>query len=208
MKTNAEGTKSYGPNQEDILKQLPSSLYTALNTFNIDGQTTMYAVWHLRPIKTFLSASFIDYLARTLSDPRIERMCDKACDDAWAAHGKPPPAFTTNIFQAEFMQNFEGPIPGKLFIDRGDRMRIPCALQMDFFNPEGLRKHGNHNSIGILSAANLGITDETIRYKPEYMHASIIAGPCEPDYHQINPWLKPIIDEALIAWKRGIHISS
>ncbi|KAJ7478508.1 hypothetical protein FB451DRAFT_1172840 [Mycena latifolia] len=106
MKMNVEGTESYGLNQEDILKQLPSSLYAVLNSFNIDGQTTIYAVCpschhmhlpinadsaipvypsrcmnhmlrkdgieacatelvekrqgHLWPIKTFLSASFID----------------------------------------------------------------------------------------------------------------------------------------------------
>jgi hypothetical protein len=38
------GQETYDANQYHILDQLPTSLYTALNKFNIDGQTTMYAM--------------------------------------------------------------------------------------------------------------------------------------------------------------------
>jgi hypothetical protein len=41
---NSHGEDSYNGNQTSILNQLPTSLYTALNQFNIDGHTTMYAM--------------------------------------------------------------------------------------------------------------------------------------------------------------------
>src|ERR1700761_266927 len=108
----------------------------------------------MRPICSFLSASFIDHIARILSDPDIERLCDKACDDAMAALDQPPNPYSTNVFDSDFMKTFEGPVPGQLFIDRGSRMRLPYALFLDFFNPNGNRKRGNHDSIGLLSAVN------------------------------------------------------
>ncbi|KAF8235442.1 hypothetical protein L208DRAFT_1042044, partial [Tricholoma matsutake] len=43
LTTNAEGEDAYDENQCSILKQLPTSLQTALNKFNIDGQTTTLA---------------------------------------------------------------------------------------------------------------------------------------------------------------------
>lgn len=253
LQKDANGSDTYDTKQQDVLKQLPSSLYVALDRFNIDGKTTMYAVCpscehthkplnpksivpkypqrcvnrivekdgisdcstellvlrngQLRPIRPFLAPSFFDHLARILSDPEIELMCDKACDDAWAARNDPPPPFATNIFEADFMKTFKGPIPGELFIKRGRRMRLPYAIQMDFFPPHGKSMHGNSDSIGILSAANLGI-DLFVRYKPEYLYVAILSGPKDPHLDKINGYVKPLIDEAVIAWKRGVHIST
>ncbi|KAJ7489727.1 hypothetical protein B0H11DRAFT_2229749 [Mycena galericulata] len=116
---DAEGSYSYDALQEQILKDLPSSLYTAMQRLNLDGKTVLYAAcpschhihapifspsniptWpeecenevvgedgrykcatallidtkcHPRPIRPFLSHSFLDYLARLLSTPDIER---------------------------------------------------------------------------------------------------------------------------------------
>jgi hypothetical protein len=46
---------------------------------------------------------------------------------------------------------------GQLFIDRGDKIRLAFAMHIDFFNPNGTRKCGNHDSIGIISLANLNL---------------------------------------------------
>jgi hypothetical protein len=40
----SDNKKIYDGNQNHILDQLPTSLYTTLNQFNIDSQATMYAV--------------------------------------------------------------------------------------------------------------------------------------------------------------------
>jgi hypothetical protein len=55
-----------------------------------------------RPIKPYLVASFSDYLARSLSDPKVEQLCKQACDDAWATLDNPPKD-TTSVFDAVFM---------------------------------------------------------------------------------------------------------
>ena len=249
-----DGRETYDANQNHIIDQLPTSLYTALNRFNIDSRTTLYAIcptcncsWkpsydhvsatpkypaectnrilepsgsstchtellverngHLRPIKPFLAASFSDYLARSLSDSETERLCDKACDDAMSALNDPADGDMTNIFHAAFMKKFDGPQAGKLFIDRGDKVRLAFVIQTDFFNPNGTRKRGNHDSIGIISLVNLNLPED-IRLCPEHIFlAGIIPGPREPEKEQISHFLRPIVDECVIGWDRGIHLS-
>lgn len=244
----------YDGHQSHILNQLPTSLYSTLKQFDIDGRTTMYAVCpacsctykpsynrvtatasypaqcanrivgpsgssvcqtnlleerngHRRPVKTFLAACFTDYLARSLSDAEIERLCDKACDDAMVSLNDPPDSDMKNIYHAEFMKKFEGPIPGQLFINRGNKIRLAFAIQTDFFNPNGTTKRGNHDSVGIISLANLNLPED-LRCQPEHMFpAGIIPGPREPELEEISHFLRPIIDECLVAWKPGIHVS-
>lgn len=162
---DAYARSEYDPTQHAILDQLPTSLFTALNHFNIDGRTTIYAACpscnfthkaiydpvstnatypaecnnpivgadgryacgasllevrngHSRPIKPFVTASFTDYLARSLADPEVERLSKQACDDAMANIQKIPGS-STNIFDADFMKIFGGPVIGELFVDRG-----------------------------------------------------------------------------------------
>ena len=107
-------------------------------------------------IKPYLVASFPDYLACLLTDPKVERLCKQACDDTMSTLNHPPKE-TTNPFDAKFLQSFEGPIPGQLFIDKGINIRLAFSMNVDFFNPNSLIKCGNHNSIGIISLANLNL---------------------------------------------------
>jgi Transposase family tnp2 len=142
-----------------------------------------------------------------LSDAETERLCDKACDDAMAAIGDPPEGDMKNIFHVEFMKKFKGLTSGRLFIDRGDKVRLAFAIHTDFFNPNGVRKWGNHDSIGIISLINLNLP-ENIRLQPDNLFpAGIIPGPSEPEKEEISHYLRPIIDESVVAWERGIYIS-
>jgi hypothetical protein len=159
-----------------------------------------------RPIKPFLYVSFKDHLARLLADPKIEEMCDWACDVAMASLGEPAPEHVHNVFEADFLRTFQGPGTEKLFIDRGERMRLALEVQLDFFNPHGTSKRGNHDSIGIMSVAVLNL-DEDIRYKPESMWFSIIPGKKEPNVDEISHYQRPLVDELVLGWERGIHIS-
>jgi hypothetical protein len=104
------------------------------------------------------------------------------------------------------MKTFEGPTPGQLFIDRGEKMRLAFIIHTDFFNPRGSRKRGNHDTIGIISLALLNLPP-SIRYLPEHMYLSIIPGPIEPQTADISYYLRPVIDECLVAWKPGYHLS-
>ncbi|KAF8240193.1 hypothetical protein L208DRAFT_1552399, partial [Tricholoma matsutake] len=112
----------------------------------------------------------------------------------------------TNVFHAEFMKLFEGPIPGQLFIDRGDKVRLVFAMHVDFFNPNGTTKRGNHDSIKIISLTNLNLPSSA-HYKPENIYLAIIPGPHEPALEDLNHFTRPIIDKLEIGWKRGFHVS-
>ncbi len=161
----------------------------------------------LRPIKPFLVASLQDYMARSLSNPDIEKLCDQACDRAMGRRDIPlEDRDMTNVFDGGFLKDFLGP-DKKLFIDRGDKMCLAFAMHVDFLNPNGTRKHGNHDSIGLVSMANLNLP-EHIRYRPENIFlVGIIPGPREPNVDQISKYLAPIMDVCVDGWERGFHVS-
>lgn len=192
-----------------------NAIYPALCTNNIVGATGLHACGatllemrngHSRPIKPFVTASFADYLARSLADPEVERLSKQACDDAMENIHNPPNE-STNIFNAEFMKTFSGPIAGELFVNRGAKVRLAFAMHVDFFNPNGNRKRGNHDSIGIISLANLNLP-ETIRYLPEHIFLlGVIPGPREPSLEELNHYIRPIVDQLETGWKHGFHIS-
>jgi hypothetical protein len=249
MTTGLQEAK-YDAHQEFTLKQLPSSLYTALSKFNIDGEATLYAVCpscnythqpsynpvstttsypthcihrlageggsHIcgtalldgqsHPIKPYLVSSFREYLVRLLANGSTEQLCDQACDEALASlrNGE---TNMSNIFQGEFMRTFEGPLPGKLFIDRGDKARLAFAIHVDFFNPNGLRIRGNSDSIGIISLAILNLP-LSLRYRPQNLFlVGVIPGPKKPGGNEISHFIRPIVEEFQIGWERGFHIS-
>lgn len=163
----------------------------------------------LKPQKPFLMASLEDFIGRTLADSNIEMLCDKACDDAMESLNNPtdPRRDTKNVFEADFMHQFKGPDGRTLFIDRKGKVRLALALQMDFLNPNGIRKRGNHDSISMISMANLNLP-EHLRYQPEHIFlAGVIPGPKEPNVDEIPNFIRPLIDICLIGWERGIHIS-
>ncbi|KAF8577146.1 hypothetical protein K439DRAFT_1649157 [Ramaria rubella] len=66
---------------------------------------------------------------------------------------------------------------------------------------------GASASSGLISAACINLPED-IRYKSENMYcAGIISGPKEPTLEFLNPYLKPVIDDMVIAWERGYHFS-
>lgn len=134
------------------------------------------------PLKPYLISFLPDYLVHCLADPVFLEQSMQATDDALysAQHPNQLSTGVDNMFQAEFMKDFKGP-DGKLFIDQGHKIWLAFSLHMDFFNPNHVTVRGNHDSIGIISAANLAL-DSSIQYLPEY----ILLGPKEPSYDDID----------------------
>ncbi|KAJ7819315.1 hypothetical protein B0H13DRAFT_2378458 [Mycena leptocephala] len=216
----APDDEEYNPHQTHTLQQLPKNLRAALDTLKLDSKTTVYAACpacHFthapkedrvtgdrpeavleplledrngksRPIKPFLYVSFKDHLARLLADPKIEEMCDRACDVAMASLGEPAPEHVHNVFEADFLRTFQGPGTEKLFIDRGERMRLALEVQLDFFNPHGTSKRGHTIQTGV----------HVVQHNP---------GKKEPNVDEINHYQRPLVDELVLGWERGIHIS-
>ncbi|KJA18365.1 hypothetical protein HYPSUDRAFT_121010, partial [Hypholoma sublateritium FD-334 SS-4] len=48
----------------------------------------------------------------------------------------------------------------------------------------------------------------SIRYQPENMYvAGIVPGPKEPHDDELNHYIRPVIDDFLLSWERGVHYS-
>ncbi|KAH7876537.1 uncharacterized protein C8R40DRAFT_1041834, partial [Lentinula edodes] len=149
-----------------------------------------------QPIKPYLVGSFPDYLARCLLDSTYLEQSVRATDKAFHDIQTGNHVKTTSVhdvFEAEFIRDFQGP-NGKLFVDRGDKIRLAFSIHLDFFNPNGITHRGAHDSIGVISSANLAL-DPSIRYLPENMFlAGIIPGPSEPKGGEIDHFVQPVID--------------
>ena len=111
-----------------------------------------------------------------------------------------------SVFEANFIKDFKGP-DGKLFVDRGDKIRLAFSIHSDFFNPEGVTLRGATKSLGIISFANLAL-DPSIRYLPEYLFiAAIIPGPNEPSVDEMDYFVRPVIEQFVQAWRPGVTVS-
>ena len=158
------------------------------------------------PKKTFMYHSFSDYLASLLVRSDVKSMMDKACEDLFCSRSSPP-MFIKNPFEASFLHKFDGPGPGKLFVDRGDEGRYAFALHVNFFNPEGMTVRGASTSSGIISMACLNLPLD-VRYKPENMYlAGIIPGPKQPSLENLNHYIRPLVQELVASWERGVWYS-
>ena len=159
-----------------------------------------------RPKKLFAYHDFKDYLYALDSREDLRKLMDKACDDAFQSVQNRS-SIISDIFQGDFFRTFKAPNDNTLFIDRPpNEGRYAFSCNLDFFNVEGLRLRGASTSCGILAMACMNLPID-IRYKSENMYvAGIIPGPREPNLEEINHYLKPLVDDLTIAWKRGIHL--
>ncbi|KAF9495073.1 hypothetical protein BDN71DRAFT_1431202 [Pleurotus eryngii] len=116
-------------------------------------------------IKPYVYHHFSDYMAGLLSSKKDEESMDRACDDTFASAYKPPPEQISNIFQGSFLRFFIGP-DGKLFIDHGTEGHYVHALNIDFFDAEGMTVQGASASWGLFSTSCLNLPDSEM-HKPE-----------------------------------------
>lgn len=159
-----------------------------------------------RPIKPFVYHSFHDYLSGLLARKDLEEFMDKTCDDLNAALDEPPPSMVTDVWEAQFLRTFDGPQQGIHFVDRGAEGRYGFVMNVDFFNVEGMHIRGASNSTGIVSLACINLPTD-IRYKPENMYMIIIPGPWKPKDVALNYYLRPLVDDMVESWYRGVKYS-
>jgi hypothetical protein len=155
-----------------------------------------------RPLKTFAYHHFDDYLASMLARPDIEMTMDESCSTL-----AQDPIVVSDVLEATFLRQFCDP-DGQLFVQQHNgEGRYVFALNVDYFNPEGLRVRGARNSCGIISMTCLNLP-LNIRYKPENMYlAGIIPGPSEPHLTDLNHYLRPLIHDLKVSWERGYTFS-
>jgi hypothetical protein len=159
------------------------------------------------PLKPFVVRSFREYLAELLSNADVERMCDDACDDTLRWQSDPSHFSSNEVFKGDFFREFKDPSGQCLFIDRGrGKARLAFIMHVDFFNPHRSTVRGSHDSIGSIYLSCLNLP-KSLRDKPEFVFlAGIIPGPHEPPLDEISHYIKPVIDEFYVGWKRGFHL--
>jgi len=159
-------------------------------------------------MKPFVVYDFHDYLSSLLAQKDLEDMMDQFCDDLMASikRNEPPPKYMSDVFHREFIQKLEGPTSRQLFIDRpGKEGHYLFALNVDFFNSEGITTRSASTSNGIISAACLNLPLD-IRYKPENTYlAGVIPGPKEPHLTELNHYMRPVVDQLSASWERGVR---
>jgi hypothetical protein len=177
-------------------KNVPSPDSPICNTPLLDSKS--------HPKKIFVYHHFHDYLARLLSCSELEGVMNKVCDDVVDGIGDPPD-FLKDIFDGSYLREFRGP-NGRLFLDRGNEGRYIFSLNVDFFNREGMKIRGPTVSCGIISMACMNLP-KSIRYKPEYMYLAGIIPPMEPHLDELNHYLRPVVDDFVVSWARGVRYS-
>ncbi|KAF5343750.1 hypothetical protein D9758_015346 [Tetrapyrgos nigripes] len=113
-----------------------------------------------------------------------------------------------DIWDADLLQDFKGP-DGRLFFgpDVVNEDRLLFSLNFDSFNPYGNRQAGKKASTGGIYLICLNLPP-SIRFKTENIFlAGIVPGPKEPSYHEINYFLKPLVDDLVLLWRTGIYIN-
>jgi len=161
----------------------------------------------MKPIKPFVYHDFDDYLASLLSRADLELAMDKSCDDLMQVCNDPIPEHATDIWDAEFLRTFKGPSGKTLFIDRQGEGHYGFTLNIDFFNIEGMKVRGASTSCGIISMVCLNLPYD-IRYQPENIFvAGIIPGPRQPSTTDLNHYVKPLIDDLVVSWEKGVRYS-
>ena len=93
-----------------------------------------------------------------------------------------------------------------LFIDQKGAGQYAFSLNVDFFAVEGMRVRGATMSAGIISLACLNLPPK-IHFKPENMYLSIIRGPKELHLTELNHYMKPLVDDMVHSWEKGIWFS-
>lgn len=127
--------------------------------------------------------------------------------DAWKDAVSSAADRWTDIIQAPAMRNFLGPTRERFSKQHGTDVHLVFGLFIDWFNPGGNKKAGKTYSIGAIYLVCYNIPPH-LRYRPENMClVSIIPGPGEPSLEQLNHLLRPLIDEMLVLWDSGVHLS-
>ncbi|KAL5512295.1 hypothetical protein ACEPAG_8361 [Sanghuangporus baumii] len=157
-----------------------------------------------KPLKTFVYNSVLDFIGNLVSRNSIEACIDNACDNLLKSVQESSSDFR-GPFQAKFLKSFRSHRPEKLFIDRGEELRLAFSLCIGSFDVDTVRAEMDGVSYCFIALACLNLP-EAIRYRTENM---LLVG-ITPNLKlrtDIDRYLSPLVDEFLILWNEGVRFS-
>ncbi|KAL5524972.1 hypothetical protein ACEPAF_8841 [Sanghuangporus sanghuang] len=157
-----------------------------------------------KPLKTFIYNSVLDFIGNLVSRHSTEAFINNACDNLLKSVQESSSDFR-DPFQAKFLKSFRSHRPEKLFIDRGEELRLAFSLCIGSFDVDAVRAEMDGVSYCFIALACLNLP-EAIRYRTENMFLVGIT-PNLKLRSDIDRYLSPLVDELLILWNEGVRFS-
>ncbi|RXW21209.1 hypothetical protein EST38_g4657 [Candolleomyces aberdarensis] len=155
------------------------------------------------PIRQYIYQPMREYLACLFSRPDLAMYLDR---NPTVSGGKDSNDMR-DIWDGSGLKKLKGP-DGKPFLLKGTgESRLVFSLNMDGFNPWGNKEAGKKVSVGAIYMVCLNLPP-SLRYELENMFlVGVIPGPHGPSNHEINYFLKPLVDDMLQLWEEGVYLS-
>lgn len=157
----------------------------------------MYEAFKIFPFRSPTS-----WLADFISRPAMRALLK----NSWVQK-ELPDGVVRDILDSDVVRSFPGPDGKPFSMQPDDSLHLVFSLFVDWFNPFGNKKAGKSHSVGVVYLA-LDNLPGHLRYRAENMClVGVIPGPHEPELHRLNHFLRPLVDDLLILWHRGIHLA-
>lgn len=157
------------------------------------------------PQRKYLQQDMKHWMARLLSRPGIEDIMDNAPhkDKVCGGNG----GKMKDIWDSPALQNLKGPDGRPFFAANGKQGRYAFGLCLDGFNPSGQTTAKNVASSTGIYMVCLNLPPQ-MRFEPENMFlVGVIPGPGKPSLHQLNHFLRLLVDMLLLFWIPGVYFS-
>jgi hypothetical protein len=155
------------------------------------------------PIRTYLYQDFPAWLARLVSRPGFEQLLYESLHSV----REPLRDVFRDIWDAPVIHEFVGPDGQLFFCYEGPEFRLLFSLSYDSFNPYHNKAAGKRVSVGSIFMVCLNLPPEE-RHKFENMYlAGIVPGPHQPSLTEVNHFVRPLVDQLDVFWKRGYFFS-
>lgn len=153
------------------------------------------------PIRPFAVQDLDSFVGRLICRPGMEDLLD-------AGTVIEPKSELWDIKDGSVIRDMVG-VDQRPFLDglKRKELRLAWSLSADGFNPYGNKAAGKSASAGSMAMVLLNLPP-SLRYKAENMFlCGVIPGPKEPSLDEMNHFLKPVVDQLDISYKRGTHYS-
>lgn len=155
------------------------------------------------PARRYLYHDFKAWVGELLCRPGMEEYLDRDVYNTGSNTGE-----QRDIWDGRALRTFTW-TDGNLFAGEKDHKegRYVFALNMDGFNPFGNKVAGKTGGVGAMYMVCLNLPPH-LRYRVENIFlVSIIPGPHHPSLTQINHLLRPLVDDLVTFWHKGVYYS-